>query len=109
MVASGQTKQFFCRNTETETRPLQKAEISAETEIAETDFFGQNTLFRPYNAVLAVDFTLKCAAKFGQNKVIRPKQAVSAETPKMEKTEIPKPKPKQAEIFGRNRTETVSV
>ena len=46
----------------------------------------------------------------GQN---QPKQGISAEnsvlaeTPKREKTETPKPK--QAEIFGRNRTETVSV
>ena len=44
----------------------------------------------------------------------RPKQpvsaenSVSAETPKREKTKMPKPKPKQAEIFGRNGTETVS-
>ena len=38
---SGQTKQFFGRNTETETRPLEKAEISAETEIS------ADTLFRP--------------------------------------------------------------
>ena len=35
--------------------------------------------------------------------------SVSAETPKRKKTEISKPKPKQAEIFGRNGTETVSV
>ena len=45
--ASGQPKQFFCRNTETETRPLQKAEIPADTPfrpinliLAERNFFG---------------------------------------------------------------------
>ena len=51
-------------------------------------------------AVLAVAFILKCVAKIGQNKVFQPKQAVSAETLKGGKTEIPKPK--QAKIFGRN-------
>ena len=62
---------------------------------------------------MAVDFILKCASKIGGNKVFRPKQAVlaensvSAETPKREKTEMPKPK--QAEIYGRNQIETVLV
>ena len=57
------------------------------------------TLFRPQKDVLAVDFILKCASKIGRNKVFWPKQAVSAEnsvsaeTPKREKTEMPKPKP----------------
>ena len=44
---SGQTKQIFGRNTETETRLPGKAEISAETEIlAKTVYFGRNSLFR---------------------------------------------------------------
>ena len=51
---SGQTKQIFGRNTETETRPPRKAEISAKTEIA---CFGNK------KTVLAVDFILKCAAE----------------------------------------------
>ena len=61
--------------------------------------------FRQNKAVMANDFLLKCAYKISQNKVFWPKQAVSDKTPKKEKTETPK----QAEIFGRNRTETVSV
>ena len=44
---SGQTKQFFGRNTETETRPLEKAEISAETEILAETEISADTLFRP--------------------------------------------------------------
>ena len=57
---SGQTKQIFGRNTETETRPPGIAEILAETKnfaeteiLAETRFsaktvyFGRNVLFRP--------------------------------------------------------------
>ena len=40
--ASGQTNQFFGRNIKTETRTLEKAEISNETETAS---FGRNTLF----------------------------------------------------------------
>ena len=54
LPSSGQTKQIFGRNTETETRLPGKAEISAETEIlaetlfsAETVYFGRNSLFRP--------------------------------------------------------------
>ena len=52
---------------------------------------------------MAVDFILKCAAKIGQNKVFQLNQAVSAqnsvsdETPKREKTEIPKPKQAETE------------
>ena len=36
---SGQTKQFFGRNTETETGPSEKAEILAETEISADTLF----------------------------------------------------------------------
>ena len=38
---SGQTKQIFGRNTETETRPPRKAEISTETEISAESLFRQ--------------------------------------------------------------------
>ena len=77
--ASGQTKQFFGRNTETETRPPGKAEISAETEIlaetrfsAETVYFGRNSLFRPKCFVSArtiYGFTLDLLPKSGPKHV----------------------------------------
>ena len=64
---SGQTKQIFGRNTETETRLPGKAEISAETEIlaetffsAETASFGRNVLFRPEQYIVLHQI-------FGQN------------------------------------------
>ena len=94
---SGQTKQFFGRNTETETGPSEKAEISAETETAS---FGRNTFFRgtfwPNFCCQNSSFRLKEAVL--AKKVFRPK--VEKEESRNTETET---------YFGRNRTETVSV
>ena len=56
--------------------------------LAETEYFGQNYAFWLKQPLLA-------------------EKSVSAESPKEEKAERPKPKHISAEIFGRNRTETV--
>ena len=61
IITSRQPKQFLCRNTET--RPLQKAEILAKTHIlAEIHCFGRNTLFRWKKMFLPLFFWMKCAA-----------------------------------------------
>ena len=59
-LVSGQTKQVFGRNTETETGPSEKAEILAETEIS------ADTLFRPKQPLLAdiYFFSVNILAKY---------------------------------------------
>ena len=79
LCPSGQPKQFFCRNTETETRPLQEAEILPDTNIL------ADTLFRPEETVSALVFMTEMCYL---SRLIWPKH-------RHWKTEIPKPKPKQ--------------
>ena len=93
--SSGQTKQNFVRNTETETRATKKAEILAETEIS------ADTLYRPKYSVsaeiLCFDFAFLLQIfkpKFG------PKNGISAKKPKAKNEESRNTETEK--YFGRN-------
>ena len=115
---SGQTKQIFSRNTDTEISTTNKAEILAETEIlaealfsAEIGSFGRKCLFRPKICIFLAYFWANFWPKHGILAEIDcfGRKKCFGRSPKKEIAETPKPKHISAEIFGRNRTETVLV
>ena len=115
---SGQTKQIFSRNTDTEISTTNKAEILAETEIlaealfsAEIGSFGQKCLFWPKICIFLAYFWANFCPKHGILAEIDcfGRKKCFGRSPKKEIAETPKPKHISAEIFGRNRTETVLV
>ena len=77
LVYSGQTKQFSGRNTKTETRPLEKAEISAERLFRPKQPFLAETasLFRPtfWPNICCQNSLFRAKRLFWQNKVFWPK------------------------------------
>ena len=93
---SGQTKQNFGRNTETETRATKKAKISARYT-----FSGQNRQFRPKFCVSAkqlYDFAFLLQI-FPQNLALNMVFQPKSRKPKMKKAKTLKPKPNQ-NCFG---------